>query len=147
MRATAPELIDPANYEYGIDIPTRFADMDINAHVNNAALLSIFEDARVRFSAQIGANPLLSERRILIVATHLEYLAQTHYPTPVHVKIGVLALGRSSWSLAHLGLQDGAATGFLRATLVSSEGARALPMLDAHRQCLQRHMLRHLRGK
>jgi len=144
---TAP-LRDSANYPFGVDIPTRYADMDIYGHVNNVALMSLFEDARVRFFKATGAQALLGERRLLLVVAHTEYLGETRYPDPVHVRLGVLALGRSSWTVAQLALQRGVPCGYFRAKFVSAvEGGKALPMLDAHRRCLAGQLLHHLRSE
>ena len=48
--------LDPAAYRLRLTIPTRYGDMDANAHLNNVAIARLFEESRVRFHYAIRAD-------------------------------------------------------------------------------------------
>lgn len=119
----SPLFLELERYPYRVDIATRFADMDINGHINNVALSAAFEDARARFDFEHCMHA--SRGSVMTVATYIDYMAQAHYPQPLHVAVGVVSIGISSWVLAELGMQDGVACALCRVTMVNTDGAKA----------------------
>ena len=137
VKSFDPALLDPERYSFSVDITTRFADMDSNGHINNVALAAAFEDARVRFDRENGLRSV-GGQRVMIAAAYIDYLAQAHYPKPLRIVVGATNIGRSSWSIAELALQDGAPVALCRATLVNTDGVKASPVPDALRANLDR---------
>jgi len=123
-----PALLDLTRYPFRHVITTRFADIDPNRHINNVAMAAAFEDARARFDVAQGHLETMGHMRTMIAANHIDYVGEAHYPAPLDMYVGVLDLGRSSWTLACLATQDGRACAFARAVLVGTvDGKAALP--------------------
>lgn len=129
-----PALLDSARYPFHVDVATRFADMDINGHVNNVAMAAAFEDARARFDFEFCTHE--SRGHVMTVATYIDYMAQANYPKPLHMAVGISSIGRSTWVITELGLQGGVAVALCRATMVNTDGAKALPLTDGFREVL-----------
>lgn len=140
-KAFDPALLEAARYSYELTITTRFADVDRNGHINNVALAAAFEDARVRFGAELAVRGS-GEDRPMVAAAYIDYLAQAHYPKPLTVKVGIVSLGRSSWSIAELALQEGKPCALCRATLVNTDGVKAKPLCEDVRATLERLRLK-----
>jgi acyl-CoA thioester hydrolase len=136
-----PALLEPTLYPFEIPVSTRFGDLDPNGHINNVALAVAFEDARVRFSRANLTDGVL-DTRTMIVANYIDYLAQAYYPQPLHIHFGVDEIGRSSWNVALIAVQDGTVVALNRAVLVHSDGQRAMPMPQPMREKLQAFRLR-----
>ena len=129
-----PILLDPSRYPFHVDVGTRFADMDINGHINNVAMAAAFEDARTRFDFAHCQDA--SRQQVMIVATYIDYLAQAHYPHVISYAVGVASIGRSTWVMSQLATQNGVARALCRATMVNTDGAKALALSDRFRQTL-----------
>jgi acyl-CoA thioester hydrolase len=133
-------LLDPARYPQRLEIPTRFADIDINGHINNVAMAAVFEDARVRFVRGLGLADM--GVRAVLGAVYIDYVAEAHYPAPFEVAVGVAAIGGASWTISEVALQGGAVRALCRATLVSIEGGKSRPLPEQLRAVLERARLR-----
>jgi len=137
-----PSLLDPARYPFACDITTRFADMDVNQHLNNVAIAALIEDTRVRFNAAAGVRQALGGLGAMNVSLAIDYLAQAYYPQPVRGLAALEAQGRSSWTVVQLLLQDGRAVAFSRSILVCVDGGAAAPLPEALRAGQAAMMLR-----
>lgn len=136
MARIAPELLDLERYPFHHLITTRFADIDPNRHINNVALAAAFEDARARFDFSRGFGELMMHLRVMIAANHIDYVGEAHYPAPLDMFVGVLDIGRTSWTLACLATQEGRACAFAKATLVATDASRPAPLNEAFRDAL-----------
>lgn len=135
-------LLDPARYPYAHQISTRFADIDPNQHLNNVALAAMMEDARVRFNLALGTAIRIGERRAMVASVAMEYLSQGHFPDPVTVHCAVEHVGRSSWSVVQLLVQNGQPVAFARSALVAIADDRPNPIADDYRAVLGEWMLK-----
>ena len=142
MGRANPALLDPARYPHRTEITTRYADMDPNRHINNVALAAMFEDSRVRFGEASGSHAQSGTAMLMIAAVNIDYLAQAYHPAPIVIHAGVLAIGRSSWQVAQLALQDGRPCAFCQTADVATDGVRAIPLSDDLRAALAGWMLR-----
>ena len=124
MGRASPDLLDPARYGFVHHLQTRFSDVDPNQHINNVAMAAAFEDARVRFDIVAGLRAIYSNLRVMIVAANIDYLAEAYYPAPLSIHVGVLAIGRTSWTVGELAMQDDRPRAYCRATVVSTDGER-----------------------
>lgn len=141
MAHPLPEYLDPTRYHYGVEISTRFADLDPNGHINNVAMAAAFEDARARYDRSIGILELASDIRFVIAATDIAYIAEAYYPAPLTVHVGVVKVGRSSWAMAELAMQDGRPRAFCMATMVALSGDRSCPFPPAFKARLEAEMI------
>lgn len=83
--------------------PMRWADMDAQAHVNNAAFLDYLQEARVNYL--LCGPPVMRElldTGVLVVSHQLEYLAPVVFsPTPLVVDLWVDAVGASRFVIGY----------------------------------------------
>lgn len=87
-----------ANYPWAMEMQTRFADMDVNRHLNNVAITRFFEEARIRFNWNLIANHALSVRPHYLVAhVAVDYLGEGRYPAPLTLTYAVGPIGTSSF--------------------------------------------------
>ncbi|MDE2405283.1 MAG: acyl-CoA thioesterase [Sphingomonadales bacterium] len=139
MAKPDPALLDPARYPYTCEIATRFGDLDVNQHVNNAAMVSLYEDARVRFHGASGYHASLGASGItaMVASCQLEYLGQAFYPSPLTFHVAAAELGRTSYQLLQLVRQDGRTVGFSRAVMVCVRDSTAVAIPESFRESVK----------
>lgn len=144
MARPDPALLEAARYPYSCSIETRYRDLDSNLHVNNGAMASLLEEARVRFHRAAGFNNPSAdpEGTVMVASVSIEYLGQSHYPEPLDCHVGFLRIGTSSYDLAQLITQDGGVVVFCRSTLVSVSEGRSHPISDSRRALVEAWMVK-----
>ena len=143
MGRPSPERLSLATYPALRRMEPRFGDMDSLRHLNNVAIARLYEDARVRFTNDIGTREAFEPRHGLLVAeVTIHYLLEGGYPDELTLGSGVLDVGRSAFVIAQGLFQRGRCIGTAETALVyvhrAEGGARPLPdevraLLDAHR--------------
>lgn len=94
-------VVTPDDYPVRYELPARFADLDVNLHLNNVAASTFYEEARAsmhieQFGRWMSARPERSH--FLVARTTIEYLAEGPYPAVYTVGIGVSRVGTSSFT-------------------------------------------------
>lgn len=82
----------------------RWSDVDLFAHVNNAAYLRFLDDARFALFPNMGVDPAgrPSDSMLVVVKHEIDYLAPLAFrPEPVAVEVWVPRIGRSSVDFAY----------------------------------------------
>jgi acyl-CoA thioester hydrolase len=104
--STDPFLVsDPARFRISAEI--RYADLDINHHVNHARYLIYLEEARLAYRRKLEADPGLSEDMTWPVAElTIRYRRSATYPGVLRVELAPIHVGRTSFSLGY-GIYDG----------------------------------------
>lgn len=93
-----PRRRDPAAYPWSASMETRFADMDVNRHLNNVAITRFFEEVRIRFNWSLIAKSEIANRpRYLVAHVAVDYLGEGSYPEPVTMTYAVGNIGRTSF--------------------------------------------------
>ncbi|WP_156256998.1 acyl-CoA thioesterase [Sandarakinorhabdus oryzae] len=134
-----------ASYPDSLTLETRFADMDVNGHLNNVAFARLFEETRVRFNRAGPAAPAAGERRSNFVVAHvaIDYLAEGNYPAPVTIGYAIAHIGNSSFTVAMAAFQEGACIALCDSILVHRDPATGpAPIPSALRERLEAHRLR-----
>ena len=134
-----------AAYPDSLTLETRFADMDVNGHLNNVAFARLFEETRVRFNRAGPAAPAAGERRSSFVVAHvaIDYLAEGNYPAPVTIGYAIAHIGRSSFTVAMAAFQEGACIALCDSILVHRDPATGpAPIPPPLRERLEAHRLR-----
>ncbi len=93
-------LTDPALYRFWQDEHVRFADLDPVGHANNNAIGAYFENARVGLLTAADVYAHLPGQAVVLRCTVFEFLGEIHYPAPLRIGLGVIALGTSSIRVA-----------------------------------------------
>lgn len=94
---------------YITPVHVRWSDQDVFGHVNNATLLTLLEDARIRFLTQVAAKDGYPEFQgpKLVASQSINYRHPVHFGTELLVEIGVSRIGIKSYTLSYVGRQDG----------------------------------------
>ncbi|WP_062464034.1 acyl-CoA thioesterase [Demequina soli] len=135
-----------------VSVELRWADVDLNGHVNNVAYLVLLEEVRIRalhpvIRAASGVpGPLAATgRATVVVGRHeIEYLRQlTWWPAPVRVELWVARIGTASVDVHHAILPPAGAGeepyAHAATTLVYLDPAtqRSRPLTGAERQAFE----------
>ncbi|WP_310474871.1 thioesterase family protein [Sandarakinorhabdus sp.] len=135
----------PAHYPHQITLQTRFADMDVNGHLNNVAIARLFEDARVRYNRDGPLNPAASGTQSYFVIAHvaIDYLAEGNFPDPMTIGLGIARIGGSSFTAALAAFQNGSCIALCDSVMVHRlRDAGSAPLPEALREHLEAHALR-----
>ncbi|WP_436771563.1 acyl-CoA thioesterase [Yinghuangia sp. YIM S09857] len=135
--AQAHETPDPArlrldSYPFVREVPARFADMDIQRHINNVAIASFYEDGRANLNMRMFGDELFASARdfrFVVLETRVRYLREAPFPATYRVGVGITRFGRSSLEYG-LGLfHDDVCVGLCETVLVhmTSAGPTAVP--------------------
>ena len=95
-----PRRHDQANYPWSVSMETRFADMDVNRHLNNVAITRFFEETRIRFNWSLlskGSQPPAKRPHYLVAHVAVDFLGEGSYPAPVTMTYAVGNIGRTSF--------------------------------------------------
>ena len=137
-----PRRLQARAYPWSLLYQTRFADLDVNQHLNNVAIARIYEEGRVRFSLDWRRDhPATAAVRFLVAHVAVDYLDEGSYPEPVTVCTAVLALGRSSLRYGQALFQHGRCIGLADTVLVHRGADGPAPLPDAVRQALAPRLL------
>ena len=91
---------DEFNYFHPITV--RFADLDPQAHVNNAVYLTYLESARLGYYEQVGIWERQAGMKTGMVVAHIDidYLAPIFFGQAIQVGVRLARLGHKSFTLA-----------------------------------------------
>lgn len=125
-----------------VPLELRWSDQDLLGHVNNARVVTLAEEARVRFQVHLDGPQAAVESEAVggrVVARQvIDYHRPAHYGSPLEVRVGVVRLGTSSFTLRHQGVQEGTPVFTVDAVMVMitpQGGSR--PLADAERAGLE----------
>jgi len=131
MARPDPALLDAARYPHRCTIEPRFGDLDVNMHVNNVALASILEEARVRFHRDSGLIAIRGGASTMVASLNIDFVDQTRFPDAIEVLTGISAIGRTSKTLIQLARQGDRVVALARTVLVSVDAQGPSPHSEA----------------
>lgn len=100
-----PGLVDPPrlvdfprleDFPYRLTDNVRFADLDPNQHVNNAAYASYFETGRVTLMKDRSYGLMPPGFAWVMVRLDMHFRAELRWPNSIELGLGVTKLGRTS---------------------------------------------------
>jgi acyl-CoA thioester hydrolase len=144
MAKPGPALLDPARYPFRCEIETRYRDLDSNLHINNGVMASLLEEGRVRFhqASQFGGPFAGPQTSAMVASAAIEYLGEGGFPAPIEMQVGISRIGRSSYELCQLVMQQGTVVTFARVTMVCIKDKLPFAIPDAHREAAIPWMLK-----
>lgn len=100
-------------YQFKVELPTRYTDVDTERHINNVAVILLHAEARSRWHLSLfGREVWMAQTGTLRgMAIETDFLEVTHYPAPVTCGVSLVALGEQDYLLATGLFQDGACVG------------------------------------
>ncbi len=90
---SAPKIL-----AYQLSLPVRWADMDINGHVNNARFFTYFESARLAWFEGVCARDQRNVHGSVVAQTACNYRRPIPYPETVLINMYAGAPGRTSFT-------------------------------------------------
>lgn len=121
-----------------ITVALRWSDQDANGHLNNARIVTIMEEARVRWTR---AQPEFASFRggVVVASLNVDYLAQADYRPEMVVAVGIERVGTKSFTVRHVGYQGDTAVFDGRTVIVpmAEDGRSSRALTDAERAGLE----------
>lgn len=107
-----------------IELQLRWSDQDTNAHINNARIGTLFEEARIRArDVWRGDGPEPLEGSLLVRAQHTSFDREVLYGPDTTVLVWISRVGNSSYVVSHLLVQDGQPCVHMEVTMVVVDAA------------------------
>lgn len=97
-RPDVPPNLD--DYPHRLADNVRFADLDVNGHVNNAVYSTYFESNRVMLVKDPAHGLTPAGSSWVLVRLDIHFRAELHWPGQIVVGLGVAKLGRTSVTFA-----------------------------------------------
>lgn len=129
----------PAN-ALEVHVELRWSDQDLMGHVNNARIMTIIEEARVRAMDQLRRMAGVGGSfGAVLRTTNTEFLAPVMYPDEVVVRIWIERIGNTSFVMHHELNQNDQVAVTVDATVVmfSSESQKPMSIPDPVRTALE----------
>ncbi|WFP16435.1 acyl-CoA thioesterase [Citricoccus muralis] len=129
----------PAN-AFTCDLEVRWSDQDLNGHVNNARVLTLAEEARVRADTAWSGTGSAGVGGRVVRNLEVEFARALHYGRPVRATVWVGRIGRTSYTICHELSQQGQLCVYAECVMVNLDAETGRPAeLDADaRQVLTR---------
>jgi acyl-CoA thioester hydrolase len=126
---------------YQLKLPVRWADMDINGHVNNTQFFTYFEAARIAWLDSVRARNARSAEGAVVAQATCNYRRSIPYPETLDIRVSTSAPGRSSFTTFYDVFSDGDesvkyADGQVVMVWVNRATGKSLPMPDFVRAAL-----------
>ena len=83
---------------YHIVFPVRWADMDVNAHVNNVRFFTYFESARLAWFQDVRSREQRSGKGLVVAQASCNYRRPVPYPETLRVNLYASVPGRTSFT-------------------------------------------------
>ena len=99
-------------------IRPRFNDADGLGHINNAIMVTWFEEGRTEIFRFFVPNLATKDWNLIVARIEVDYVAQTHYQHEVLIQSSVEKIGNSSFVIYQECYQEGVLTAKGRASLV-----------------------------
>jgi acyl-CoA thioester hydrolase len=90
---TVPKIL-----AYELTVPVRWADMDVNAHVNNVCFFTYFECARLAWLEQVRTRGARNGQGGVVKHQTCNYLRPIPYPETVLIQLYAGPPGRTSFT-------------------------------------------------
>lgn len=125
-----------------VEVQLRWSDQDINDHINNARILTLIEEARIRATQLwMATTPGKSGTQRVVRALNTNFDKQVQYGPDTTVWVWVPRIGNSSFVFGQLLVQDGVPCVYTEATMVviHPETGNPIPHDAAYRKELEAH--------
>ncbi|MFL4473343.1 acyl-CoA thioesterase [Paeniglutamicibacter sp. MACA_103] len=121
-----------------IELQLRWSDEDALGHVNNARIVTLMEEARLRWTQPRGKAGRFPFGTV-VASLQLDYLRPLYYQPTMTIQLSVVRIGTKSFSLRHVGFQDGAPVfdGTTVMVPLAEDGLSSRPLSDLERSWLE----------
>jgi acyl-CoA thioester hydrolase len=128
-RKPVPQLAD---YPHQVKDIIRYADLDPQGHVNNAAFSTYFESGRVAMFRDPNLGIGVPNATFVLVRQEIDFLRELRWPGGVEIGTALAEFGRSSFTVMQTIFNGDICAAAGRATLVmiDTETRRARPLTE-----------------
>jgi len=84
----------------------RWSDQDALGHVNNARIVTLMEEARIRWTREDG-NTGRFEFGTVVASIRVDYKKPLYYQPEMMIRMGISRVGNKSFTVRGIGYQDG----------------------------------------
>jgi len=134
--------LDGSTFPLISTVQTRFDDIDVLGHVNNAAAAVILQEARVALNRAVRLAEIQADLRVVVAALSIEYAGEMYHPEPIEVSTGVLMIGRTSVTIGQFARQGGRAALYAETVLVMTDSAGPAAMAQSLRDAYEGFLIR-----
>lgn len=85
------------DYPHHYELKTRWRDIDLFGHVNNAVFLTYIEDARIMYFKRWNVTE--KKRSLIVASIKIDYLRQIEHPSDLIVGQKLSRIGNSSFDI------------------------------------------------
>lgn len=123
---------------YRTCISPRWSDQDLNGHVNHAAVVTLLEESRIKWRAEMPGSHAAGATPTVVAALELNYRRPVRHGVELDVELAVSRIGTSSFTLEFSGAQNGTLAVEGRTVLVSTspETGKGRPLAEPERRWL-----------
>lgn len=127
MSKLSLEILNINNYSFEIEIPPRYSDVNIAAHLSNIAIIQLFEDAREKFLLEISGGQKV-KHIMMIVSNKTDYISECFYPEPLKIFCRINKIGNSSLEIIQLATQNNEPKAATTIVLVNTIAGKPMPL-------------------
>ena len=124
--------------KYSVRLKLRNADTDQFQHVNNAAIATLFEEARMAVFMQEALVHTMEGKHVVVAHLAIDFIAEVLYPGEIDIGTTPVRTGNTSFELAQALYANGKLCARASATcvLMDSKSGRPAPLPDVFRERL-----------
>lgn len=125
-----------------LDITPRFNDTDGLGHINNAAVVTWFEEARRPIFEFFIPDLDPKKWNLILARVEVDYLKQAHYQSQTQIQTYFEKIGNSSMTIIQKAIQNGEVVAQGKCIMVhfSYETNTSSPIPDDIRSKLEKHL-------
>lgn len=120
----------------------RWSDQDALGHVNNARIVTLMEEARIRWTREDGTTGRF-EFGIVVASIQIDYLRPLYYQPEMLIRMGISRLGNKSFTVRGIGYQDGQPVFDSTTVMVplAADGVSSRPLNELERSWLGKSLI------
>lgn len=112
-----------------IPIELRWSDQDLLGHVNNAKLMTLAEEARIRSLDRLRRQyELPGPLDMVLRTTHTDFLRPVMYEDAIKIMVWISRIGNTSYVMQHELIQNGEVCVNVEAVVVMFDSEKQAPM-------------------
>lgn len=89
-----------------VEMELRWSDQDALGHVNNARIVTLMEEARIRWTRGGEGNQRFGFGTV-VASLQVDYLRPVLYEPDFVIRLGTVRIGTKSFTVRHMGMQNG----------------------------------------
>lgn len=125
-----------------VELELRWSDQDALGHVNNARIITLLEEARIRWTRSGDATARFGFGTV-VASLQVDYRRPLHYGPGFRIELGAVRVGTKSFTVHHVGIQNGVPVfdGTTVMVPLAADGVSSRALNEAERSWLERSLV------